>query len=273
MSAPLYVHAIAVWCPEYPDAAALSEGRRSASAVEPAAELLPRRMRGRASLLTAMLAEVVGRAAAAGGADLARVPLIVGSAFGEMDTTVQLLQMMISDDGALSPARFQASVHNTGAGQISIATSNTAVSSCLAAGSATSAAALLEAYALLAGAAGPCDDPAARSGGEVLVAVADEALPEFFADEERYGSLAVALLLRSRAEGALAALSLPAFLPAPPGGALHGGRLAEFASHPAAPLLGLACAALERSPATFALPMAAGRMQVELTLPERVARP
>lgn len=272
MSAPLYVHAVAVWSPEYPDAAALLEGRRAASPAEPAAELLPRRVRGRASLLTAMLADVVGHAASAGGADLARVPLIVGSAFGEMDTTVQLLQMMSSDDGALSPARFQASVHNAGAGQISIATGNTAVSSCLAAGPATSAAALLEAHALLAGAAGPCDDLAARAGGEVLVAVADEALPEFFADEERYGSLAVALLLRARAEGALAALSQPAFLPAPPT-APHDGCLAEFASHPAAPLLGLACAVLERRPATCALPMGVGRLQVEVILPERTASP
>ncbi len=273
MSAALYVHAVALWSPEYPDAAALLEGRRAVSPGEPAAQLLPRRVRGRASLMSAMLAEVVGRAAAEGGADLARVPLVVGSSFGEMDTTAQLLEMMSSADGALSPARFQASVHNAGAGQISIATANTAVSTCLASGLATSAAALLEASALLSG-AGPCDDPAAMQNGEVLVAVADEALPEFFADGERYGSLAVGLLLRTRAAGALAALSAPVFQPEPPVSAANGSRgVAEFAAHPAAPLLALACAVLDRRPATLGLPMAAGRVQVEVTFPEPAGQP
>lgn len=255
MSQPIYVAALALWAPDYPDAQAFFAGAPRPCA-EPPAELLPKRVRGRASLLGAMLAEVVGRCAAAAGADVAKLPLIVGSAFGEMDTTAQLLQMMNSADGALSPARFQASVHNAAAGQISIAVHGTGFSTCLAAGEATCAAALTEAYARLA-----------LHGGEVLLAVADEALPDVFAEHERFGSLALALLLRARSEGALAALKAlrhDAGAVYVPRAVSETAERAGLTGHPAAPLLPLLQAVQERRAAQLVLPASAGTLNLSV---------
>ena len=45
---------------------------------------------------------------------------LFASAFGEMQTTVDLLDMLNHGDGAVSPARFRASVHNAASGAFSI---------------------------------------------------------------------------------------------------------------------------------------------------------
>lgn len=190
----LYVRAIALWTPRFPSAEAW-HGRAAVEPSTPPAHLLGARARGRASMLTRMITEVVTVAGATAELDLAVAPLLVGSAFGEMDTTAQLLAMMSEGDGALSPARFQSSVHNAAAGSISIATGNQRFSTCIAAGYATTAALLVEARALLA-----------DRGGDALVVMADEQLPGFFAGNERYEAAAAALVLSSSPVRALAEL-------------------------------------------------------------------
>ncbi len=208
-STPIYVRATASWIAERTEGHALQP---------PAAELLPTRARGRASLLTRMIAEVVARAAHAGGADLHTTPLLVGSALGEIDTTLQLLKMMNEGDGALSPARFQASVHNAAAGQLSIATGNQGFSSCLAAGESTAAALLIEAYAWLT-----CE------GGSLLVVMADESVPALLQQSEPFEAAACALLLcrgdnPDENADALATLCAPVSVPVP---CTRGGAEAE----------------------------------------------
>ena len=84
---------------------------------------LPPRLRRRASLLINMVAEVGAQATEPAGASLATLPLVVGSAFGELSTTMDLLRDL-EGDGAVSPTQFQSSVHNSAAGYLSIAHGN-----------------------------------------------------------------------------------------------------------------------------------------------------
>jgi hypothetical protein len=172
----------------------------------PEAKLLPTRARSRASLLTRMLAEVgeqVGLAeAVAQGAAAQDTALVVGSAWGEFRTTEELLAMMYRDDGALSPARFQASVHNHGAGQLSIACEHRGFTTSLASGLHTVAACLEEAFTLLA-----------HDSARVVVLVGDEPLPDFVsgtdASSPARSALAFGLLLaREPSAGDLAQLTL-----------------------------------------------------------------
>lgn len=149
---------------------------------------LPPRLRRRASLLVNMVAEVATQATEAAGASLASVPLIVGSAFGELGTTVDILRDINQSDGQgiVSPTDFQASVHNTAAAYLSIATSNRLSSTSIAAGDETAAAVLLEALTLLA-----------LRGGQALAIVADEALPDELHAGAAGTAVAAALLLEA----------------------------------------------------------------------------
>jgi hypothetical protein len=151
---------------------------------EPGAALLPSRLRRRTSRLTRIIAEALGSLAASTRVDLSRVAIVHGTAFGEIDTTATLLEMMHEEDGALSPTRFHNSVHNTAPGYVSIATENRGFSTSVAAGSATVAAVVLEAFGVL------------RSReDEVVVVMADEPIPRPLAPDCGYEALAVALHL------------------------------------------------------------------------------
>jgi hypothetical protein len=136
----------------------------------PGAERPPRRLppglHRRSSLLINMVAEVAAQATEAEGISLAEVPLVAGSAFGEIGTTIEILRD-IAGDGILSPTNFQASVHNTAVAYLSIAHGNRLASTSIAAGDDTVAMVLVEAFASLA-----------ARGGRVVAVVADEALPE-----------------------------------------------------------------------------------------------
>lgn len=155
-----------------------------------ATSLLPLRARGRASPLTLMFAHVIEQAVAQAGADIHSLPIIYGSAYGEMTTTLRLLEMLHAGDGRLSPARFQASVHNTAAGQISIAQGNRCFTTSLAAGHETVAMCLVEAWSWLA-----------SHGEQVLVVCADEQAPSVLEPSAGYEPLAVAFLLERTGRG------------------------------------------------------------------------
>ena len=156
----------------------------SEPAPKPHTDLLSARGRGRASMLTLLFAHVVEHASRQAGVDTSRVPIIYGSAYGEMATTIALLDMLVRDDGRLSPAKFQASVHNTAAGTISIAQRNRSFSTSIAAGHDTIAMALLEARAWLG-----------WRPGFVVVACADEGAPEALVPDVSYAACAMALVL------------------------------------------------------------------------------
>jgi hypothetical protein len=107
---------------------------RTVTGEMPSAELLNARTRGRASLLTLMFTEVLGQAVANAAFDPAGFATIYGSAFGEMQRLIELLEGMQGQPSEVSPLRFQTSVHNAAAGQISIATKNKHFSTSVAAG-------------------------------------------------------------------------------------------------------------------------------------------
>jgi hypothetical protein len=130
-----------------------------------------------------MLANVVQQATRGAGVDPGALPGVFGSAYGEMHTTLALLAQLWAAE-PLSPAKFQASVHNTAAAQLSIALGNRAFSTSLAAGHDTLAAVLLEARAWLA-----------RHPGLVLVACGDEAPSAALQPGLSYSALAAAFVL------------------------------------------------------------------------------
>lgn len=168
-----------------------------ASAAKPAAALLPARMRGRASPLTAMLAEVVERATREADVAPATLPSVFGSAYGEMNTTGALLAQLWAAGAQLSPAKFQASVHNTAAAQLSIALHNSTFTTSIAAGHDTVAMSLIEATCWLA-----------RNPGQILVACADEAPSHVLQPGAAYSPLAAAFVLDSVSGRGLARIEL-----------------------------------------------------------------
>jgi hypothetical protein len=180
---PLQVLGVGLW-PTARAALEAEQGPRAGYATRPDTQLLAARARGRASLLTLMFAHVVEQATRGVGVDRAALPSVFGSAYGEMTTTLTLLEMLHSDDARLSPAKFQASVHNTAAGTLSIAQGNRSFSTSIAAGYDTVAMALLEAQAWLQ-----------RRPGMIVVACADEAAPQVLMPNATYDAVAMALLL------------------------------------------------------------------------------
>jgi hypothetical protein len=121
----------------------------------------------------------------------ATVPVVFASRWGEIGTTLKLMQQMHSE-GEMSPAGFSSSVHNAAPGVWSLFTGNTAPYTAIAAREHTYDAGLMEAEAQL-----KC------SGAEaVLYVYAEEATPDYykpaFKDVER--ARAVAMLIVSDEE-------------------------------------------------------------------------
>jgi predicted hotdog family 3-hydroxylacyl-ACP dehydratase len=190
----MYVRSVGLFAPGFRDVDAFAADRRDAAVTAPRDVLPPRARRG-ASLATRMLADVMHQAVERAGFDASAVRTLYGSAFGETDAAVALLAMRHQGDGALSPARFATSVHNTASGLASIAAGNRAFSTALAGGPDTVAMGLLEAGALLH------DEP-----GPLVVAFADEPVPPVLDERLQFPPLAVAFGLTDRPEGALAAI-------------------------------------------------------------------
>lgn len=154
---------VGLWMPGFPDVPTWLAGRGVEGADAPNAQSKQRR---RSSLLVNMVADVAAQASAQAGVPLSGLRVVVGSAFGELTTLVEMLEER-ERDGLLSPLRFQNSVHNSAAGQLSIASKNKTPAMSLAAGNDTVAMVLLEALTLLA-----------LGGDPVLAIVADEPLPQ-----------------------------------------------------------------------------------------------
>lgn len=146
--------------------------------------ILPMRARGRASQLTRVLAELFGRLVDPGHA--ADMPMFFGSAYGEMTTTIALLDQMLLEP-TVSPAKFQSSVHNTAAGLLSITTENRAPATAIAAGDDTVAMTLADAYAWIS-----CH------GGPAVALIADEPGPERLLRGRTFPAFGVGFLLSDR---------------------------------------------------------------------------
>lgn len=183
---PVHVTGVGLWTTGYPSAAAWVAQHPNPASTQPAPSLLRSRIGRYTSLVTRMAVEALEQAAAQGGASLPDVATVFGSAYGEIRTAFEQLDM-IEREGVPSPARFKNSVHNTASGHVSIATGNMGFSTALAAGRTTFAMCLLEAFAWLN-----------AQSGDLIVAVADEPLPEHLGDLGRYEALGAAFLLSSR---------------------------------------------------------------------------
>jgi 3-oxoacyl-[acyl-carrier-protein] synthase-1 len=205
---PVFLTGIATWSPGFasPSELAMAFGpgnslppKEPEADARPPAAWLPARPRGRASPLTRLFAELMGQLMALETGASLDIPTIFASAYGEMNTSVRLLEMLCRDDRQVSPASFQASVHNTAAGVLSIATKNQAFSTSLAAGPDTFAAALLEGVAFVA-----------LHGGQALVMSADERGTAPLTYQHDFESLGVGVRLSCEATGGpLGRLSVP----------------------------------------------------------------
>ena len=223
----LHVAGIGLWTPRYPGRAALVDDTPGPAAASPPAALLPPAGRRRSGPLCRAVAEVVGQAAAEGGADLSRTPMVYGSVYGETSAAVEMMGAFAQGEGLPSPTTFHNSVHNAPAGYLSIATGCRIFSPSIAAGPETPAMALLDAWMLLL-----------QRGGEAVVALADEPVPVPLGVPGAFPIAAVAFLLRAGpGRPARARIGAPrrgagAVPPIP----------AELALHPCAPAFRLAAA-------------------------------
>jgi len=183
---PVHVAGLGLWTPAFPDLAAWLEGVPRPPAAAAPAELLPAAVRRRATGLARMAAEVAAQAARAGALDLAAAPVVLGSAYGEIATAVEMMRSFHEGEGMPSPTRFHNSVHNTPAAYLSIAGGNRGFSTALAAGRETPAMALLEVAALLE-----------ERGGDALLVLLDEPPPPPFDPARPYPPAAVAFHLQA----------------------------------------------------------------------------
>jgi hypothetical protein len=182
--------------PGFPSAASWVTGGPVAGAESPNAAAQAK-MRRRSSLMVNMVTDVAAQASEQAGIPLSRLRVVVGSAYGELTTLVEMLEER-EGDGLLSPLRFQNSVHNSAAGQLSIAHKNKSPATSLAAGNDTVAMVLLEAMTLLA-----------LGGDEVIAIVADEPLPRSIWPGHETTPVAAALVLGQDAGGGAELASAP----------------------------------------------------------------
>ena len=235
---PAYVAGVGLCAPRCGGTAGWSVAFPGLTPSDPSGDLLPPVLRRRASSLARMAAAVAGQAAQQASLDLSRVPLVLGSAYGEIVAAVEMMREFGGPTGLPSPTRFHNSVHNASAAYLSIATGNHGFNTAVAAGRATPAATMLEAMALLR-----------ECGGDALLIVVDEPPPEPFGRAEPYPAAAVAICLStSPGPHALAAVSDPRRGPAPVAGLPDG-----LAFHPCAGAFALLAAILSRRPAVVGL--------------------
>ena len=180
---PVYVAGVGLWTPGFATPRAWADGSHDPAEIRPSCAMLESRIGRYTSLVTRMAVTALEQAGAQSGADLQKVQTVFGSAYGEIRIAFEQLDM-IEREGVPSPARFKNSVHNTASGHVSIATGNMGFSTALAAGHATFAMCLLEAWVWLE-----------THGGSVIVAVADEPLPDHLSSVARYDALGLAIHL------------------------------------------------------------------------------
>lgn len=232
----LVVKGVGLWAPGWPSVEAWRSRARDPAATEPPAALIPARLKRRTSLLTRLVAEVLGQVGR-GGVDLTRVPVVHATAWGELGVTAQLLESLARGE-ELSPAAFSGSVQNTATGTCSIALGSHAPSTTIAAGRATTAMGLLAAREWLR-----------DLGGELVLVVADEALGAPFDPALHAAPLAVAF--RLGLEGAPTFTELEE---APAANSSKSAAPPELASSFAAPALALLDAVLAARPGLVDLP-------------------
>ena len=171
--------------PGYAGLAGWASGERSADHEAPTGEIVPKRQRRRASLLSKALADAFAEALASSELEPSSVASVFGAAIGEAATMVGLLDQMWGDAAMLSPMRFATSVHNAASGVVSIATGNRGFTTAIGADFDTPAMALFEGIGLVL----------ARDES-VIVCCGDESPPEDLVPEGAgWGLMSAAIAL------------------------------------------------------------------------------
>jgi hypothetical protein len=184
---PVHVTGLSLFAPGFASLEAFVRGQPDPSVTDASNPWVPSRLGRGTSLLTRMLGECAAQAARHGGLDPKTCATVYGSALGEFETMVLLLDVIFRGDGQLSPMRFKNSVHNAASGLGSIGQSNASFSTALAGGARTFEVSMIEALLY-----------AAESETDVVVSVADDRLPEPFASLGPPSGLGVGIALRPR---------------------------------------------------------------------------
>jgi hypothetical protein len=172
-----------VFAPGFKDTAAWMRGERNEEHVLPTGEMIDKRSRRRASVLSRALADVYAEAVVEAKLDVEHVASVFGSALGEAGTMIGLLDQMWREGGALSPMRFATSVHNAASGVVSITAKNRGFTTSLGADFDTPAMALVEAVGW-----------AASRNEPVVIACGDEASPQNLVPDGRGWELLAAAI-------------------------------------------------------------------------------
>lgn len=176
---------LGVWTPDFPGTSAWISRTPTTPPAQPRGTIIPPMLRRRISPLTAAMMDALTEASTK--ADLSTCAAVFASAHGETSVLEALLEQMTTQQPTLSPVAFASSVHNTASGLLSIATHNRGISTSLAAGHDTVAAAFIEALGIL-------HDGAT----DVLVVAGDLAEPNRLVDaSERASLVSVAFHLKA----------------------------------------------------------------------------
>jgi hypothetical protein len=152
----------------------------------PRAELIPARWRGRTGLRARIAAHVLGELLEGARVDGSRLPIVYGSAHGEIGALAEMLAALHDGDRQRAHARFAGSLHGIVASHLCVATRNLGFCTTVTAGPRTVAMGLLEAIAAL----GVVAD-------EIAVLFVEEAAPEPLVATSRYDALGAGVVLRA----------------------------------------------------------------------------
>jgi Beta-ketoacyl synthase, N-terminal domain len=225
----------------------------------PVPSLLPANERRRTGLVTRLALAVAEEAVTAAGLPLDSLRGVFGSANGDAQVVLSLLEALAVPTQPLSPTQFHNSVHNAVAGYWSIAAGSAKPVTCLSGYDATFGVALLKAVAEVA-----------AEGVPVLLCVYDAPLPPPLAEatETPVNFATAFVLLPERPDACLGAVALGyaaealEFAEAAPEDA---GLAALARANPAAMSLRLLVALAAGRPDRFALPLLDGRVTVAFT--------
>jgi len=185
---PIHITGVGLFAVGYRDLDAFVAGTPDLAVTDASNVWVPSRLGRGTSPLTRMLGEVAAQAASRGGVDPHSCATVYGSALGEFETMVVLLDTIFRGDGQLSPMRFKNSVHNAASGLGSIGQGNAGFSTALAAGQRSFEASMIEGLVF-----------ASETGEDVIVSVADDRLPEPFTALGTPSGLGVGIALRCEA--------------------------------------------------------------------------
>ncbi len=193
MMKQIFIKSVAICCP---DTDLLAQLQISGSDIDKT--LIPAAMRRRTSMTTRMAITAAIQACQQAAVDTATLPSVFASLGGEIQVTDALCRLLPDDEALLSPTQFHNSVHNTTAGYWSILNKCQAATTAIAAADDTFAMGLLE----------MCSQLQLQSGDGLLVCY-DELWPQYLAAPIGKVAFACAFVLSTRAEHALASVTLP----------------------------------------------------------------